>query len=457
MAQRSGARYKAGRGRSPQPSGFPWRLVAVATVVGCLMLYLWFWIGENMPIGSGLFLVPLLFLLTAPALMRARRTEAGFDLAGLMATGLALRFAAAYYRWDHGQDSHTYDTAGTQLAHSFRSLHFNVSAGAPVPGTGGLRYIAGLVSVPAGSNEFAKFCIFTWLGFWGCVLLYRAFVTALPNGDRSRYAKLIFLWPSLVFWPSSIGKEAWMLLTLGVAMLGVARVLTRRPGGYTLLFAGLLVGSFVRPHIALLTIMAFGIALFLGQRESARPGVITPGAVAKVAGLIIVLLLGGYLVSRTQKLVDPGDTGAASSVGSALQTVQHRTARGRSQFPPADPNNPVGYAKAAVTILFRPFPTEAHGFEELLAAGEALFLFGLTLASSRRLRTLPRRLRAEPYFTLALVYLLMFIYAFATIANFGILARERTQLEPFVFVLLAIPAVAPTLNRQNSSSRSTRK
>jgi len=419
------------------------------------MLYLWFWIGESKPIGSGLLLVPLLLLLTGPALVRARRSEARFDLAGLMATGLALRFGAAYYRWDHGADARTYDLFGTQLGQSFRSLHFNASVGAPVPGTGGLRFIAGLVSIPAGSNQFAKFCVFTWLGFWGCVLLYRAFVTALPNGDHSRYAKLIFLWPSLVFWPSSIGKEAWMLLMLGVAMLGVARVLTRARGGYTLLFAGLLGGSFVRPHIALLALMAFGIALFLGRRETARPGVITPGSVAKVAGLVIVLLLGGYLVSRTQQLVDPGDTGAASSVGSALQSIQNRTSQGRSQFNPADPNNPVGYAKAAATILFRPFPTEAHGFEELLAAAEALFLFGLVLASSRRLRTLPRRLRAEPYYTLALVYVLMFIYAFATVGNFGILTRERTQLAPFVFVLLSIPASARARSRQKRSGLAT--
>jgi hypothetical protein len=411
------------------------------------MLYLWFWLGAGRAIGSGLLLVPLLFALTGPALIRARRTETGFDLAGLMGTGLALRFAAAYYRWDHGADAHVYNTFGTQLAHSFRSLHFDVPVDAPIPGTGGMRYIAGLVSIPAGSNEFAKFCLFAWIGFWGCVLLYRAFVTALPNADRRRYAKLIFLWPSLVFWPSSIGKEAWMLLTLGVAMLGAARVLNRQRGGYSLLLVGLLGGSFVRPHVALLALMAFGLALSLGRRESAQPGTITPASVAKVAGLIMVLLLGGYLVTRTQKLVDPSDTGAASSVSSALHVVQVHTSQGGSQFNAADPNSPLGYGKAAITILFRPFPTEVHGFEDLLAATEATFLFGLFAVSWRRLRTLPRRLRAEPYYTLAIVYLLMFIYAFAVVGNFGTLVRERTQLEPFVFVLLAAPAPARAATR----------
>jgi hypothetical protein len=301
-----------------------------------------------------------------------------------------------------------------------------------------------LVSVPAGSDEFAKFLVFTWLAFWGCVLFYRAFEKALPHGDHRRYALLIFLWPSLVFWPSSLGKEAWMLFTMGVAMVGVSRVFTRTRGGYTLMFVGLLAGSFVRPNLGLLVVLAFALALFLSRREPARPGTITPSSVAKIAGLILILLLGGYLVTRTQQLIDPTDTGAASTVASAQQTVQQRTSEGGSQFSAADPNSPTGYAKAAITVLFRPFPTESHNFQGLLSAAEALLLFGLTVASWRRLRGLPRRLRAEPYYALALAYVLMFIYAFAVVANFGILTRERTQLDPFLFVLLAAPAIKST-------------
>jgi hypothetical protein len=37
------------------------------------------------------------------------------------------------------------------------------------------------------------------------------------------------------------------------------------------------------------------------------------------------------------------------------------------------------------------------------------------------------------------VYALAFIYAFSSLANFGILARERSQLLPVLFVVLCIP------------------
>ena len=41
----------------------------------------------------------------------------------------------------------------------------------------------------------------------------------------------------------------------------------------------------------------------------------------------------------------------------------------------------------------------------------------------------------------ALAYVLLWILAFGIIANFGILARQRTQMYPFYFVLLSVAAV----------------
>jgi hypothetical protein len=442
---------RIGRG-SNEFARFPWRAVAVAAFVGLSVLYLWLWLVAGKPVGGGLFLVPVLVALTAPALMHASRTESRFDLAGLM----ALRFGAAYYRWLNGVDAHVYSQVGTQLANSFRALHFGVDTGAPVPGTGALNYISGLVSVPTGADEFMKFCVFTWLAFWGCVMFYRAFVTALPDADHHRYACLIFLWPSLVFWPSSIGKEAWVLFTVGAAMLGVARVLRRERGGYSLLAIALLAGSFVRPHVPLLALLAFGIGLLVGRRKTARTGVLTPSGVAKVAGLGIIVLIGGVLVSRTERLLDEGIPNKDASVTSRLEQVRTRTGEGGSEYTTSDPQSPIGYVKGAVTMFFRPFPSEAHGFQQWLTAAEGVVLFGLFVTSRRRLLGLLRRLRDEPYYMVAIAYTAMFLFAFAAIANFGILSRQRVQLMPFVFVLLSAPAVPHVVRRSRYRRRFVR-
>ena len=50
-----------------------------------------------------------------------------------------------------------------------------------------------------------------------------------------------------------------------------------------------------------------------------------------------------------------------------------------------------------------------------------------------------------PSLVFGFVYTLAFVYAFSALQNFGILARERSQLLPALFVLLCIPKpVGPT-------------
>ena len=293
---------------------------------------MWQWLGYGWAAGSSLVVIPLLTLLTLPVLVAAGRREHRFDLAGLAATGLGLHFFAAFYRMAHGADAFVYDQQGDRIAEAFRHFRFNVDPGAPVPGTGAMRIISGVVSVFTGANVAAKFLVFAWLGFIGCYLLYRAFVTALPNADHRRYALLIFLWPSLAFWPSSIGKDCWMLLTLGIASVGAARVLVRRPGGYTLLVLGLLLGSFVRPHVSLMALLAFGVALLVSRRESSRPGV-TPSSIAKVAGLLVLIVLGGILASRAATVLDVDDF-SSSSVNSV---ARDQPAAPRRAVPPSVP------------------------------------------------------------------------------------------------------------------------
>jgi hypothetical protein len=447
----------------------PWRIIATVLMLGATAFYAVVWAATSRSVGVAIVEIPFLVLLTAPLLILAARQETRFDLAGVMATGLALRFIASYYRFTHAADAATYHNSGVELAKAFRSFNFGVDPGSPVPGTGGMKIVAGIAEVITNSNAFGTFLLFSFLGFLGCYFLYRAFVTAMPDADHQRYALLIFLWPTLVFWPSSIGKDCWMLFCIGIAAIGAARVLVRRGGGYGLLIVGSLAGSFVRPHVSLLLLIAFGVALLIGRRQ-ARPGAVTPGSIGKVAGLVVLLALGAVLATRTADLLNANDI-SSSSVDTALSESQSRTSQGGSGFVPADPQNPVGYAKAAVTVVFRPFIFETSGLEGYATSAEAMFLAVLAIASWKRLASIPRRLRSDPYMTLAVAYTLMFIFAFGTIGNFGILARERSQLVPFLFVLLCIrpvprvakdgvedepsAAAAPTLPMINYRARPT--
>ena len=401
-----------------------------------LGLATWLWVTEprEWPVGVALVVIPLLLGATVPLFAWAARTETRFDLAGLLATGLLLRFAGSFFRFGNASDATVYHNVGSNLAASFRNFNFDVDVKGKFPGTGGMNAISGVAEVITNANKFATFLLFSWLGFIGCVLLYRAFVMALPDADHRRYALLIFLWPTLLFWPSSLGKDCWMVFTLGIGAVGAARVLTRRRGGYALLIVGTLLGSLVRPHVALLELVAFGLAFLIGRQPSQR-GAVNAASVGKVAGLVFLLVLGAVLVQRFGTLAGSADL---TDVDSVLAINANRTEQGGSAFDASDPTTPGGYAVAVVTVLFRPFPNETGGLEQTAAALEAFFLLCVFIASWRRLITIPGRLRAQPYVTLGLFYVLMFTFGFGTIANFGILARQRSQVMPFLFVLLSV-------------------
>ena len=126
-----------------------------------------------------------------------------------------------------------------------------------------------------GASVYVGYAVFAWLSFWGLYFLYRAFQTAIPDGDHRRYALLVFFLPSLVFWPSSIGKEAWMLLGIGLTAFGAAKLLVGSWGWVLPLAAGLGGTALVRPHVTamLATAITAGVVL---RRSLRRTSILAP-------------------------------------------------------------------------------------------------------------------------------------------------------------------------------------
>src|SRR5690606_13728647 len=199
-----------------------------------------------------LLALPVLFLLVRGA--RAR--ERSFDLGGLLVVAFGVRLLAAYFRFEVAVAARGDDRQAGRLAESFRVLDFSVDIGREVPGTGSVRYLAGLVHVVTGSTFFATFLIFVVISFLGVYWFYRAFETGFPDGDRRRYAWLLLLWPTMVFWPSSLGKEALLVAAIGLASWGAARLVQHGRGGLVMLGAETLAAAMVRPHVALIIVVA---------------------------------------------------------------------------------------------------------------------------------------------------------------------------------------------------------
>ena len=186
-------------------------------------------------------------------------------------------------------DSIDYHQWGQFLAPQFRSFDFsNVKS---LSGTEFLRALTGVIYTFTGASEVSGALVMSFLSFLGLFLLWRAFRRAVPNGLTYRYGLLVLFLPSLLYWPSALGKEGWAIFCLGVGAYGVARVLT---GSIPL--GGVLFGA------ALLVSLTEGLRALHELREFVYGGLIIVMMIFRPRGLIdeaLVHRVRGWLRGRT--------------------------------------------------------------------------------------------------------------------------------------------------------------
>jgi hypothetical protein len=278
--------------------------------------------------------------------------------------------------------------------------------------------------------------VFATFGFVGMCFLYLAFCEALPDGDRRLYRLLLFLTPTLWFWPSSVGKEAFLLLCIGATAYGFARLIRGHLLGALLTGLGLWGAAVVRPHIALMLLIGmvaalpptFGRRARVGDPRQRRP-------LASVLLPLLVLLALPALLGAVERFFDITGLNVDSAI-EVRDEVARRTSGGGSEFTPPDTSNPIGLLQGLATVVARPFPWEASGFQALASAEIVLLGTILVVAAARRGKALVRAL-AQRWPRFALAYVLAFAWAFSVVSNFGILARQRSLMMPLLFVLFA--------------------
>ncbi|MCX7620932.1 MAG: hypothetical protein N2037_08845, partial [Acidimicrobiales bacterium] len=459
MARHSGTRHET--------SGSIFGLVTVLVVMADLGVFAFGFLRDDLSVFS-LGAVAASLPIVAIVIMRFSVRRPAYDVASIMWCGFFLRLFGAYFRMIGAADALLYHNYGRRQADLFRAFEFRVITDRAIPGTGGLDVLSGVAHAIVFDDFYGSFVVFTVISFIGSCLFLRAFQIAFPAGDEKRYALLVFLLPSLVYWPSSLGKEAWIMLGLGLCALGAARLYTRETfRGAGLIAVGLGAISLIRPHVALLAAGATTVGALVSGREpsdvessTGRRGMLGQDKVemarlhrlvsspvvrgisvtSRVAAVLLLVVGASWLAKYTADVLKVESLGSEDA-RVALDYVEEQTSQGGSQFVAARVSSPLDYPWAAVTVLLRPFPGEARDLPGLLASSETMFLLGLVAFSWRRLRQLARLWWRSNYVAFAAAFVVMFVFAFSTIGNFGLLARQRTQVLPFVFVLLSAPAV----------------
>jgi hypothetical protein len=330
-------------------------------------------------------------------------------------------------------DSLTYHLVGTGFANVWRGLIVPVST-AGNPGTGTTEVITGFIYAIYTPTVLGGFLIFATLAFFGQLLFYAAFRPWFGPRKQKLYAMAVLFLPSLVFWPSSIGKDALMVFFLGLATYGASRLLQRYEFSSLLFIVpGLALAAGIRSHVAGILGLAIVLALLLGKAPKNVQG--SPKRAIMIllaaAGAAAVLAIFSSAFSVT---LEGGTT--TQDPTAFMEDVSEQTSVGGSQITGGAVGSPSQLPLAIVTVLFRPLIHEGRSPQVILSALEGTALLLITIWKLPTMWRNKRWLREKPFPLLTFFYTGGFIIGFSAILNLGILARQRVQVLPMFLALI---------------------
>jgi hypothetical protein len=308
-------------------------------------------------------------------------------------------------------------------------------------GTPFLTKLAGIALIFTGPSLRAGFLAFSLLAFFGLYAIAKGFRNTQPGPQAVRLAAWIWLWPSLWFWPSSIGKEAVLVLGIGLTVLGYAR----QRGGvrWPLFLAGLGFTFCIRPHVAMVLALAAAAAHWLGswRRFSLRR--------VLEAGLAVALSFVAFSGMRTQFGLESADF---EGMKEFIAWRSEQTLQGRSSIGGV-PIGVAGVPMAFVNVWMRPFLWEAHNATSAFAALEIAVFWLLVWQRRAAVRYALKNWRHHRLLRFSVPFLLFYTLMIGmAFGNLGIIARQRAPIFPFMLMLLvAAPATVSARPRAAAS------
>jgi hypothetical protein len=367
------------------------------------------------------------------------------------AAGAVARYYVGFEAYEGGIDAARYHAYAVAKVGAIRTG--GLSWLDLIPGDIGTPFVedlTALVYAVTGGSQLGGFLTFSLLAYLGVALLVKAALVAVPGLRAVRYAIFCALFPSLVYWPSSIGKEAVMTFFLGTATLGIAYVYTRAnwTGPLLLVAGGMGLAAFVRPHVAgiwlagafpgLLVALVRGTRRArVGQRTPRRASILPVIALAAIAVGVSSSAAVEYLAPAADETESTGDV-----LTSILEETQRRTLQAGSQFTPPSVSNPITWPYAAVRTLTRPLPHEVQGLAQAFTGAEMAALLGLYAVTWRRLANAPHLALRVPYVAFALTTLFLSGLAYSSFANLAVLTRQKSLVFPLLLLLACLPTRA---------------
>ncbi len=278
--------------------------------------------------------------------------------------------------------------------------------------------------VNLGFSYFDMFLLNNFIGYIGllafCGVIQKAIYGA--NNKIKFLALILLLLPSLSFWTTALGKDAFSFMAVGLALWSSLEFKNRK----ILLYFSIFIMFMIRPHMGTIMAISFVIALVFDKKTKIYAKIFF-GLISLISVAIILPIMLNYIgLSESEDLSD---------VGEYVDKRQNSNLGGGSSLDIASMSLPM----QIITYLFRPLPFEAHSFLSLLASLDnvilvIIFLLGIIAYFKKNKPVVDsNRIFLWSYFIISLIILA------TTTANLGIAMRQKWMFLPcVVFLLLSV-------------------
>ena len=223
-------------------------------------------------------------------------------------------------------------------------------------------------------NYYVNVVFFNLLTFWGQYLVFKVFAARFPY-RRRMLVLLVFLVPPITFWLSGIRPDAWIIVSIGLTLYYFHAWLLGKKVKHALVCLLGLIGLVIFRSPMLLVLLP-GLFAWLIAEKTRRPAWLV--FTITYALCIIAFFASSYLSPQTNMLT------YVIHRQEEFFKLKGNTVFELNKLEPSVSSFAKTFPQAFVNTVLRPFPWEARGLLQWMAALETLFVWLLILFALSR-------------------------------------------------------------------------
>jgi len=339
----------------------------------------------------------------------------------LIKGGIVTLFLMVFYEAKYGLDAYVY---------AIKAITGDITVPFGNEGTSNIQHINHIFTYIVGNSYYSLKIMNSLIGFIGLILLYKTYEKVIKNSNleiNNKFIYFFFLFPTVLFWSSILGKDPLNLFFIGLFTYGFIHLIDEFKLKYLLMIVvSIWLVSYIRSWWSI--IMVTSIFLYYLKVNSTRSFMLFLIIMPIFTLLAIQFLQTQGITSVDQMFLKMTDTSSKLAYGGSSVGIHVLTGFG---------DYLLWFFPNLFTTLFRPMPWDIRNAFTLIAAIENVVLFYLAY---KYIFKNWRLIYANKYlkFYILLIFSWSLLYVIISPTNLGMAVRFKLQVLPLMLILIGV-------------------